>query len=84
MHPGLQETLDKLHVPLHVIAHSPRRTLPERVLTTLADWNAARLFANIEHEVDELRRDIRLCQLAAESGKVHCTFVDDKCILCCM
>lgn len=77
----IKDSLAELNVPLYVITHSPRKTLPERILTTLADWNATRLFANIEHEVDELRRDIRVCELARGSGRVECTFVNDKCIV---
>lgn len=50
-------------------------------MTLLGDWDATRLFANIEHEVDELRRDIRVCELARQGGKVECTFVNDKCII---
>lgn len=40
-----------------------------------------RLFANIEHEVDELRRDVRVCELTKQEGRVKCTFVNDKCII---
>ncbi|GJE84507.1 DNA photolyase [Phanerochaete sordida] len=56
----VKESLAELNIPLRVITHSPRNTLPERVVEILSEWNAARLFANIEHEVDELRRDIRV------------------------
>lgn len=71
----------KLDIPLHVVTHPRRSTLPERVLLTAAEWNASHIFANIEHEVDELRRDIRLCELARQSGKVQCVFAHDKCII---
>lgn len=39
------------------------------------------MFANIEYEVDELRRDINLCEIANEAGKVSCTFIHDRCIV---
>lgn len=39
------------------------------------------MFANIEYEVDELRRDIRVCELANKEGHIVCTFVHDKCII---
>ncbi|EKM59785.1 uncharacterized protein PHACADRAFT_158212 [Phanerochaete carnosa HHB-10118-sp] len=77
----IKNSLAKLDIPLHVITHSPRKTLPERVTTTLSDWNASRLFANVEHEVDELRRDLRVYELAQRTGKAECTFVNGKCIL---
>ena len=76
-----QERLARFNIPLHVVSHSPRRTLPERILGLLKDWKATHLFANIEYEVDELRRDTRICELAAEEAKVQCTFVHDRCII---
>ena len=39
------------------------------------------MFANIEYEVDELRRDIHVCELANKSKQVKCTFVHDKCVI---
>lgn len=51
------------------------------MLSVLSDWKASYLFANIEYEVDELRRDTKLCELANETGQVKCTFVHDKCII---
>ena len=50
-------------------------------MSILDGWSAKQLFANIEYEVDELRRDIRLCELACQRGTVKCTFVHDKCII---
>jgi deoxyribodipyrimidine photo-lyase len=38
------------------------------------------LYANIEYEVDELRRDIQFCELAKAKG-VCATFVHNKCII---
>ena len=76
----LQSSLAGLHIPLHTVTHTPRRTLPSRVLSLLKSWNVTRLFANIEYEVDELRRDTRVCELAKEQG-VHATFVHDKLVV---
>ena len=64
-----------------MITHKPRVTLPERVAGLLTEWNVMRLFANIEHEVDELRRDIRVCELAELAGEIQCVFLHDKCII---
>ncbi|CDO71294.1 hypothetical protein BN946_scf184908.g51 [Trametes cinnabarina] len=44
-------------------------------------WNASHVFGNIEYEVDELRRDIAMCEIAQEYGKLACIFVHDKCIV---
>lgn len=70
-----------MNIPLHIITHSPRKTLPDRVISILRNWGARQVFANIEHEVDELRRDIRVCELAMQEGGLQCTFIHDKCII---
>ena len=75
-----QESLAEKNIPLFVITHTPRETLPLRVVSLLSEIKADHLFANIEHEVDELRRDITVCDMAKETG-VKCTFVHDKCII---
>ena len=49
-------------------------------MTIMSEVKATYLFANVEHEVDELRRDIQVCKLAKEA-KVKTTFVHDKCII---
>ena len=41
---------------------------------------ATRLFANIEYAVDELRRDIKICELA-EQTNVCVQFLHDKLIV---
>lgn len=42
--------------------------------------NAIRVYANIEYEVDELRRDITVCKLAKDNG-IIATFVHDKLVV---
>ncbi len=42
--------------------------------------NAIRVYANIEYEVDEIRRDIAVCKLAKDNGIIT-TFVHDKLII---
>ena len=63
-----QDALARLNIPLHVSLHPKRRTLPSHVISLLQSVNAIRLFANIEYEVDELRRDISVCNLAKDKG----------------
>jgi len=42
----IQAQLDKLGVPLFTLSHSPRRTLPQKILELLEQWDAKYLFAN--------------------------------------
>ena len=76
----IKRSLASLHVPLHTVTHTPRRTLPEFLLTLLRTLNATRLYANIEYEVDELRRDIKVCELAKPRG-IKPMFCHDKCVV---
>ncbi|KIY49338.1 hypothetical protein FISHEDRAFT_65353 [Fistulina hepatica ATCC 64428] len=77
---SLRARLADLNIPLHVTSHTPRTSLPSYILTVLESWGCTSLFANIEYEVDELRRDIKICELAKKRC-VKPTFVHDKCIV---
>ncbi|KAG6831143.1 hypothetical protein H0H92_012568 [Tricholoma furcatifolium] len=76
----LKESLANLNIPLHTISHSPRRTLPNRIMSIVTDLGCTNLFANIEYEVDELRRDLQICELSKAQG-VKANFVHNKCII---
>ena len=41
--------------------------IPQEVLTLSQDISATHIFANMEYEVDELRRDIKLCELIQDA-----------------
>ena len=70
-----------MNIPLYTVSHTPRTKIPHFVHKLLTEWKASHIFANLEYEVDELRRDLALCRLANKHGKVTCAFVHDKCIL---
>ncbi|KAL1747686.1 DNA photolyase, FAD-binding/Cryptochrome [Schizophyllum fasciatum] len=72
--------LDEMNIPLHVVTHTPRRTLPRRIISLLSLVGAHKLYANIEYEVDELRRDNQVCDTARKDG-MKATFVHDKCVV---
>ncbi|KZS97675.1 hypothetical protein SISNIDRAFT_472611 [Sistotremastrum niveocremeum HHB9708] len=72
--------LDKLHIPLYILTHKPRKDIPRKVLELMESWRATHLYANIEHEVDELRRDIQLFDLATKQNR-QCSFLNDKLVV---
>ncbi|TFY79970.1 hypothetical protein EWM64_g4035 [Hericium alpestre] len=76
----LKSRLSDLDIPLHVTVHTPRATLPSYVLSLLKAWNATRLYANIEYEVDELRRDVFVCEISRQEG-ISAQFVHDKLVV---
>ncbi|KAF9653387.1 hypothetical protein BDM02DRAFT_3087670 [Thelephora ganbajun] len=77
---SIKRSLKELNIPLYVTTHTPRRNLPTGVIDLLKQWNAKELYANIEYEVDELRRDIRILELAKQEG-IRCTFIHDKLVV---
>jgi deoxyribodipyrimidine photo-lyase len=64
----LQADLDKLNTPLYVEAVEKRNAIPDRVLELLQEWGASHLFCNVEYEVDELRREVRMVRCCLEKG----------------
>ncbi|KAG9219001.1 hypothetical protein CCMSSC00406_0001411 [Pleurotus cornucopiae] len=76
----IQRSLAEHHIPLDVWTHPVRRTLSSAVVSYLKRMGATSLFANIEYEVDELRRDISICELSKADG-IQATFVHDKCVI---
>ena len=80
VHLSFQQSLEEMHIPLYVTKHTSRKTLPSRFIELLSEFKASEIFANIEHEVDELRRDIRVSELA-QSAQIKTTFVHDRCII---
>jgi deoxyribodipyrimidine photo-lyase len=71
-------SLATLHIPLHTLTLPNRRTVPQEVLFFLEKLNAFAIYANIEYEVDELRRDLQICKAAKPKG-ISAIFVHDKC-----
>lgn len=67
---------DELHIPFYVVSQEPRTAVPEKVLQFCKEWGASHVVGNIEHEVDELWRDIKTVELAPKDG-IHADFVDD-------
>lgn len=76
----IKRELDKLDIPLYTFTHTPRKTLPSRIVEELNTLGAHHLFANIEYEVDELRRDIQVCSLAKEKN-IKPVFLHDRCVI---
>jgi deoxyribodipyrimidine photo-lyase len=76
----LKEDLAKLNIPLHVETVEKRRKLPERILELLEQWGANHLFANMEFEVDELRRDESLIRACLEND-IAMNVQQDTCVV---
>ena len=76
----LKEDLAKLDIPLYVETVEKRKKIPDRILELMEEWGANHLFANMEYEVDELRREARMVRDLSENGKSF-EVVHDTCVV---
>merc|ERR1712054_57266 len=76
----LKADLAKLDIPLHVETVEQRKKILDRILELLEEWGANHLYANMESEVDELRRETHLVRDLSENGKAF-EVVHDTCIV---
>ncbi|GAA5820233.1 hypothetical protein JCM3770_006070 [Rhodotorula araucariae] len=84
----LQQELALLNIPLYTITQPARRKdIPRLVCDKLVEWGAVGVYANIEYEVDELRRDTEILErtkMGRETGegwKGKVEFFKDFCIV---
>lgn len=76
----LKSDLGKLDIPLYVETVEKRKKIPGRILEFLEEWGASHLFANVEYEVDELRREAGLVRTCLEKG-IAMDVVPDTCVV---
>lgn len=76
----LRADLEKLDIPLHIEMVEKRKDVPARIANLLEEWRADYLFANMEYEVDELRREAKMVRMLAEKGKAF-EIVHDTCVV---
>ena len=76
----LQKDLAELDVPLYMETVEKRKELPGRLLELCKEWGAAHLYANMEYEVDELRRDDKLVKQGVDEG-IAVSVVHDTCVV---
>lgn len=85
----LRAELDKLDIPLFTFTQSSeRKAIPRSLCEKLAEWKAFGVYANIEYEVDELRRDIEVLERTRDARekkgvgwKGQVEFFKDFCIV---
>ncbi|KAE8152981.1 deoxyribodipyrimidine photo-lyase [Aspergillus avenaceus] len=76
----LQKDLGELDIPLYMETQENRKDIPGRVVELCQTWGAHNLFANVEYEVDELRREAKLVRLCADSG-IKFEALHDSCVV---
>ncbi|QUC17400.1 uncharacterized protein UV8b_01641 [Ustilaginoidea virens] len=76
----LKQDLATLDIPLYVETVEKRKKIPDRVLELMEQWGSRHLFANMEYEVDELRREATMVRDFSENGKSF-EVVHDTCVV---
>jgi deoxyribodipyrimidine photo-lyase len=76
----MKEELKSLGIPLYVETVEKRKQLPARILDLCEDWGASHVYANIEYEVDELRREASLTKDCLDKGISFNAF-SDTCVV---
>ncbi|KAI0445841.1 deoxyribodipyrimidine photo-lyase [Xylaria telfairii] len=77
---GLKKDLAALDIPLYVETVEKRKELPNRIIDLMEEWGASHLFANMEYEVDELRREAKMVRMCADRGLAMEVF-HDTCVV---
>ena len=65
---------------MHIATQPVRRLVPRKVVALASEWRSDHVFANMEYEVDELRRDMATLDLCRQRG-IGCVFTGDRCIV---
>ena len=76
----LKEDLAELGIPLYVETVEKRKAIPDRILDLCAKWGASHVYANVEYEVDELRREALITRKGIVQG-VAVEVVPDTCVV---
>lgn len=76
----LQRDLAELDIPLYVETQEKRKNIPNRIVELCQKWEAKHLCANIEYEVDELRREAKVVRLCADNA-IDFTPSHDTCVV---
>ncbi|KAL6237135.1 hypothetical protein BDW75DRAFT_204760 [Aspergillus navahoensis] len=76
----LKQDLGELDVPLYMETQAHRKEIPQRIIRLCQEWGVNHLFANLEYEVDELRREGKLIRLCAKNG-IRFETAHDTCVV---
>lgn len=76
----LRQDLGELDIPLYVETIKKRKTIPNRIEELMGEWGANHLYANMEYEVDELRREAGMIRTMADKG-MSFEVVHDTCVV---
>jgi deoxyribodipyrimidine photo-lyase len=73
----MKEDLAELNIPLYVTTVEDRKAVPGHLMEKWKAWGAKHVFCNIEYEVDELRREVKLVKSCLKEGISFTAVHDD-------
>lgn len=76
----MKDDLAQLDIPLYVETVAQRKEVPGRLMQLAETWGASHIYANIEYEVDELRRETGLTHGCLARG-IAFHVVHDACVV---
>ena len=77
----LQKQLEEKHIPLSIIEAAERAQKTEKVMKFVADNDISHIYANMEYEVDELRRDISVAKQVQEQKDLSFEVLHDQTVV---
>jgi deoxyribodipyrimidine photo-lyase len=76
----VRKDLAERNIPLWIETVSKRKGIPAKIMELAQQWGSNHVFANMEYEVDELRRDAELVHLG-ERMDVAVNVLHDTCVV---
>jgi len=76
----MKADLAELNIPLYVTTVEDRKAVPGHLMDKWKAWGAKHVFCNIEYEVDELRREVKLVKSCLKEG-IDFTAVHDDVVV---
>jgi len=73
----MKADLAELNIPLYVTTIEDRKAVPGHLMEKWKEWGAKHVFCNIEYEVDELRREVKLIKSCLKEGIDFAAVHDD-------
>lgn len=77
----LKASLQKKNIPLAVVTAEERAQKVDKVLQFVKDHDISHIYANLEYEVDELRRDIKLAKKVQDEKDLSFDALHDQTVV---
>lgn len=77
----LKDQLQKLNIPLAIVTADERGDKADRIMDFIRKHDISHVFGNLEYEVDELRRDIKIAKRISETKDISIDLLHDQTVV---